>query len=139
MPLSCKVCFPLKMGCSPLKKGCFLPKKGVHKISASYMCSGSFSSSLSTVHPLNTSDRTLEKIPSQARTASSMCFFSCQLLLRLVVLVTDRTKPLERLNRGDRVVVPWYLIHTLVEPVPEGSGTVTKFKRSMQDEGKLRL
>ena len=42
-----------------------------------------------------------------------------------MVLVTDHTKPLERLNRGDRVEVPrhligstWY-VHTLVEPVPK--------------------
>ena len=60
--------------------------------------------------PLKISDRTLEKIPSQVRTASSMFCFSCRFLLRLVVLVTDHTKPLESLNRGDRVVVPCYLI-----------------------------
>ena len=42
-----------------------------------------------------------------------------------MVLVTDHTNPLERLNRGDRVEVPrhligstWY-VHTLVEPVPK--------------------
>ena len=78
-----------------------------------------FSSSLSTVPPLKISDTTLEKISSQARTASPMFFFSCRFLLRLVVLITDHTKPLESLNRGDRVVVPWYLVHTLVKPVPK--------------------
>ena len=37
-----------------------------------------------------------------------------------MVLVTDHTKPLESLNRGDRVVVPCYLIGgTMVEPVPK--------------------
>ena len=36
-----------------------------------------------------------------------------------MVLVTGHTKPLESLNRGDRVVVPSYLVHTLVEPVPK--------------------
>ena len=60
--------------------------------------------------PLKISDRTLGKIPSQARTAASMFCFSCRFLLTLVVLVTDHTKPLESLNRGDRVVVPCYLI-----------------------------
>ena len=85
----------------PSKKG-----RSIKKISASYMCLGFFSSSLSNVP----SDRTLEKIPSQARTASSMFCFSCRFLLRLVVLVTDHTKPLERLNRGDRVEVPRHLI-----------------------------
>ena len=60
--------------------------------------------------PLKISDRNLEKIPSQARTASSMFCFSCRFLLRLVVLVTDHTKPLESLNRGNRVVIPCYLI-----------------------------
>ena len=88
------------------------------------MCLGFFSSSLPTVPLLKISNRTLGKIPSQARTASSMFFFSYRFLLRLVVLVTDHTKPLESLNRGDRVVVPWYLIGStwpihLVEPVPK--------------------
>ena len=141
--LLCKVCFPSKMGCSPLKKGMFPSQKrcSVDKISASYMCLGFFSSSLSTIsiHPLKISDRTLEKIPCQARTASLMFFFSCQFLLRLVVLVTDHTRPLESLNKGDRVVVPWYLVHTLVKPAPKSSRTVTKFKRSIQDEGQSRL
>ena len=85
----------------PSQKGC-----SIEKISASYMCLGVFSSSLSKVP----SDRTLERIPSEARTASSMFCFSCRFLLRLVVLVTDYTKPLERLNRGDRVEVPRQLI-----------------------------
>ena len=62
-----------------------LPKgRSIEKISASYMCLGFVSSSLSKVP----SDRTMEKIPSQARTASSMFCFSCRFLLRLVVLVT---------------------------------------------------
>ena len=85
----------------PSQKG-----RSIEKISASYMCLGFFSSSLSKVP----SDRTLEKIPSQARTASSMFCFSCRFLLGLGVLVTDHTKPLERLNRGDRVEVPRHLI-----------------------------
>ena len=86
----------------------FPSQKGLRKekISASYMCLGFFSSSLSKVP----SDRTLEKMPPQARTASSMFCFSCRLLLRLMVLVTDNTKPLERLNRGDSVEVPRHLI-----------------------------
>ena len=36
-----------------------------------------------------------------------------------MVLVTDHTKLLESLNRGDRVVVSSYLVHTLVEPIPK--------------------
>ena len=85
----------------PSQKG-----RSIEKISASYMCLGFFSSSLSKVP----SDRTLEKIPSQAKTASSMFCFSCRFLLRLVVVVTDHTKPLERLNRGDRIEVTRHLI-----------------------------
>ena len=109
-----KSLFSRKNGAFSFKEGMFPSQKGysVEKMSASYMCSGSFSSStLSTVPPpaRKISNRTLEKIPSQARTASSM-FFSCRFLLRLVVLVTDHTKPLESLNRCDRDVVPWYLI-----------------------------
>ena len=87
--------FPSQRGCSG------------EKISASYMCLGLFL--IITVYspPLKVSDRTLDIIPSQARTASSMFFFSCRFLLRLLVLVTDHTKPLlESLNRGDRVVAP---------------------------------
>ena len=56
--------FTFEEGMFPSQKGC-----GVEKISASYMCSGSFLSSLSTVRPLKLSNGTLEKIPSQARTA----------------------------------------------------------------------
>ena len=111
--------FSFEGGMFPSQKGC-----SVEKISASYMCLGHFF--IITVYspPLKVSDRTLEKIPSQARTASSMFFVSWWFLLRLVVLVTDHTKPLESLNRGDRVVVPWYLIGGtwyihLVELVPK--------------------
>ena len=93
---------------SLLWRSVFPSQKGrsIEKISASNMCVGFFSSSLSKVP----SERTLEKIPSQARTASSKFCFSCRFLLRLVVLVTDHTKPLERLNRGYRVEVPRHLI-----------------------------
>ena len=107
-----KSLFTRKNGAFSFEEGMFPSQNGcsVEKLWASYMCLGFFSSSLSTVPPLKISIRTLEKIPSQARTASSMFFFSCRFLLRLVVLVTDHTKPLESLNRFDRVVVPWYLI-----------------------------
>ena len=101
--------FSFEEGMFPSQKGC-----SVEKISASYMRLGFFSSSLSTAPPpppqLKIPNRTLEKIPSQDRAVSSMFFFSCRSLLRLVVLVTDHTKPLGSLNRGDRVVVLWYLI-----------------------------
>ena len=36
-----------------------------------------------------------------------------------MLLATDHTKLLESLNRGDRVVVSSYLVHTLVEPIPK--------------------
>ena len=103
-----KSLFSRKNGVFSFEEAMFPSQKGrsIEKISASYMCLGFFSLSLSKVP----SDRTLEKIPSQARTASSMFCFSCRFLLRLVVLVTYHTKPLESLNRGDRVVVPCHLI-----------------------------
>ena len=93
----------------PSQKGC-----SVEKISASYMWLGVSSSSLSTVPPLKISDRTLEKISSQSRTASSMFFFSCRFLLRLAVLVTDHTKPPER-EPVPKAVEP---LPNLVELVP---------------------
>ena len=99
------------MGCSPLKKGCFPPKKGVvQKKFRPATCAKDFFVIIACRIPLKISDRTLEKIPSQARTASSVFCFSCRFLLRLVVLVTSHTKPLESLNRGDKVAVPCYLI-----------------------------
>ena len=101
--------FFFEEGMFPSQKGC-----SVENISASYVCLGFFYHHYLQSSPpppkKKISNRTLEKIPSQARTASSMFFFFCRFLLRLVVLVTDHTKPLEDLNRGDRVVAPWYLI-----------------------------
>ena len=100
-----------KNGVFSFEEGMFLPPKGcsIEKIPASYMYLG-FYHHHCLQYPTKISDRTLEKIPSQARTASSVFCFSCRFLLRLVVLVTDHTKPLKSLNRGDRVVVPCYLI-----------------------------
>ena len=110
-----KSLFSRKNGVFSFGEGMFPSQKGcsVEKNSASYECLGFFHhhclQSPPPPPPLKISNRTLEKIPSQARIASSMFFFSCRFLLRLVVLVTDHTKSLESLNRGDRVVVPWYL------------------------------
>ena len=82
--------FSFEEGMLPSQKGC-----SVEKISASYICLGFFHHHC-LQSPLKISNRTLEKILSQARTAFTMFFFSCRFLLRLVALVTDNTKPLER-------------------------------------------
>ena len=117
-----KSLFSRKNGVFSFEEGMFPSQKGcsTEKISASYMCLG-FCRHHCLQYPTKISDRTLEKIPSQDRTASSVFCFSCRFLLRLVVLVTNHTKALESLNRGDRVVLPdrWYLVHILMEPLPK--------------------
>ena len=84
-----KSSFSRKNGVFSIEEGMFSSQKGcsVGKNFCQLHVLRIFSSSLSIVSPLKVSNRTLEKISSQARKASPMCFFSCQFLLRLVELV----------------------------------------------------
>ena len=83
--------FSLEKGMLP-----FLIGRGIEKISASYICI-SFFIIIIIYNPsplLKIPNRIPAKTPFQARTTSSLFFFSCRFLLTLVVLFTVRTKPI---------------------------------------------